>query len=437
MIYRLPNRCFLLVFFFLALCGCKGVHSLLGTLSPYERYEKSLAKAGLMNTVLYTSWKEAGEQAFHDSLEVSLPFAEASYLQASKPSAHAYRFYVEDGQVLTVTLTSKSKASTKIFLDLFEWKGGKWKQRTYADTAATISEEFDDRTYCLLRIQPELLANVYFSLQIHLVPALVNPVKGASNQSIKSLYGVDRDGGARKHEGIDIFAPKGTLVQAPAAGIVSRVTETKLGGKVVWMLDSKRGHSYYFAHLDSQLVSVGQVLKQGDVIGLVGNTGNAKYTPPHLHFGLYKKGSKDPIAYVRTIERLVEESVVDTSLSPVVLRVQKTGTELHVGPNQKSRTRDKLRKDTYLQLLGVSGAWYKVQLANGEKGYVTTKSAAKAEPGSTRSLETITDLIESPQGAAVPVQSLQKGEKVTWLAEAEGFDYVRTGSEREGWMRKP
>lgn len=141
-------------------------------------------------------------------------------------------------------------------------------------------------------------------------PLLMNPVVGASRKSIISFYGDARDGGKRRHEGIDIFAPKGTIIVAPSDGVITSVGYNSLGGKVIWMNDSKRKHSYYFAHLDSQIVRNGAIVRQGDTLGTVGNTGNARRTRSHLHFGVYKKGSKNPVTYIRSRDQLISMSAV-------------------------------------------------------------------------------------------------------------------------------
>src|SRR5690606_33068956 len=106
--------------------------------------------------------------------------------------------------------------------------------------------------------------------------------------------------GARKHEGVDIFGKRLTPVVASADGRVTRVGDNRLGGKVVWLRPDDRNLSLYYAHLDSQLVVSGQVVKTGDTLGLMGNTGNAITTPPHLHFGIYtSEGAVDPLPFLR------------------------------------------------------------------------------------------------------------------------------------------
>jgi murein DD-endopeptidase MepM/ murein hydrolase activator NlpD len=132
---------------------------------------------------------------------------------------------------------------------------------------------------------------------------LIFPITGKSN--IGSYWGDTRDGGARKHEGIDIFASKGTPVVAVTDGYVLEVTEDGIGGKSVTIQSDDYSWRSYYAHLDEQKVVRGQVVKKGQLIGTVGNTGNAKTTPAHLHFGIYDGyGAIDPLPYVKTSPKI-------------------------------------------------------------------------------------------------------------------------------------
>ena len=128
---------------------------------------------------------------------------------------------------------------------------------------------------------------------------LAFPVSGRSK--IGSFWGDKRDGGKRTHEGIDIFARKGTPVVALCDGIIVCSANTPRGGKNLWLQSFKYPWRAYYAHLDQKKVSEGQVVKKGQVIGTVGNTGNAKYTPAHLHFGIYKilGGAENPLPWVK------------------------------------------------------------------------------------------------------------------------------------------
>jgi murein DD-endopeptidase MepM/ murein hydrolase activator NlpD len=130
-------------------------------------------------------------------------------------------------------------------------------------------------------------------------PTLIFPIAN-KKAFIGSFWGAGREGGLRKHEGIDIFARKGTPVVAICDGFVEKITTTPKGGKVVWLRSVDYSWSAYYAHLDQQKVKRGQFVRKGELIGTVGNTGNAKFTPSHLHFGIYSyNGAMNPFPYVQ------------------------------------------------------------------------------------------------------------------------------------------
>jgi peptidoglycan LD-endopeptidase LytH len=117
---------------------------------------------------------------------------------------------------------------------------------------------------------------------------LLVPVVGVKRPALHTSFGEPRSGG-RKHAGMDIFAHRGTPVVAAAEGVVVRIgTTDRLGGNTVWVA-GKPSTLYYYAHLDhfQTGLRVGDHVEAGDVVGYVGNTGNARTTPPHLHFGMY------------------------------------------------------------------------------------------------------------------------------------------------------
>jgi murein DD-endopeptidase MepM/ murein hydrolase activator NlpD len=117
--------------------------------------------------------------------------------------------------------------------------------------------------------------------------ALHMPVVGITPYDLSNSWGAARDGGKRKHKGIDIFAPKGTAIVAVADGIISFIGEQPKGGNCLW-LTTENGASFYYAHLDRWAPGLyeGMEVRSGDLLGFVGNTGNAKTTPSHLHFGI-------------------------------------------------------------------------------------------------------------------------------------------------------
>lgn len=126
--------------------------------------------------------------------------------------------------------------------------------------------------------------------------ALPVPVQGVRARQIADTFGAPR-GSDRTHQGVDIFAKRGTPVFSATRGVVASVRDGGLGGKQVWVIGPGRERHYY-AHLDDWAadLSSGQVLQPGDTLGFVGTTGNARGTPPHLHYGIYgAAGAYDPL----------------------------------------------------------------------------------------------------------------------------------------------
>lgn len=415
--------------------GCTGIQNLTNSRkpSPHEQYVKRLEDGGLDKTAMVKTWLVAGDPSAHDSIVVTLPFQETGYFASSEPQARFYRFDVKDGQVLTLTSVIRSKDNARVFADLFMLEEDRWKSKEHADTSMTLTYEFTNSGSCLVRLQPELLVNAFYSITLSVTPVLLNPVKGANNKSIGSFYGDPRDGGKRKHEGIDIFAVKGTPVVAPTAGVITRVANGGLGGKTVWMRDLKRGHSYYFAHLDSQYVNSGVKVKQGDVLGTVGNTGNAATTPAHLHFGVYQHESKDPIAYIRTMERLVNELAPDTLFQSVVFKVKNRNAALHAGPSDKLPKYGTVLKDHYLKVIAQSKDWYRIVTANGFEGFIEKKNVLAAISGNKIQLKRSVTLLSEAEDNAVPITSLSP-QQIESLAIHNGFRYIKTTEGVTGWI---
>ena len=420
------------------LYGCHGFNPLRNSLTqvpPYKKYVRSLEEAHLDQSAMAKAWIQSGDDALHDSIVVSLPFAESGYFKASEPEARSYRFDAREGQVLTVNGSTLSKTKGGFFLDLFSWKENSWVPLAHGDSTFNLTYEFDkDHQQCLIRIQPELLITAYYTISISVTPVLINPVSGATNKSIGSFYGDSRDGGKRKHEGVDIFAKKGTAVVAPTAGYISRVGNTSLGGKVVWLQDSKRGHAYYFAHLDSQAVKAGMKVTKGDLLGTVGNTGNARFTPSHLHFGIYQSKSVDPVNYIRTLEATVKALPWDTTFTQPDFRVNSKNISLHFGPGEKKKTSTTLVKNTYVRVIAQSGNWYRVLLPNDLQGFVEKQKIVPIEKGKRLRLKQPAVLLAETQATATPLAHLESESSVEVLAHFENFQYVRTKEGLFGWL---
>ena len=116
--------------------------------------------------------------------------------------------------------------------------------------------------------------------------SLPNPLP---KRHLTDTWGGARSEG-RSHEGIDIFAPRGTPIQATTQGIISKVGEDRLGGQVVVII-GPGGAGHYYAHLqDYADIAVNDWVEAGAIIGYVGDSGNAKGTPTHVHYGIYING---------------------------------------------------------------------------------------------------------------------------------------------------
>lgn len=126
------------------------------------------------------------------------------------------------------------------------------------------------------------------------------PVAGVMVADIAETWGAAR-GSERRHEGVDIFADRGTPVMSTTRGVVTSLRDGGLGGRQVWVIGPGMERHYY-AHLDAWAdgIADGQVVLPGRVLGYVGNSGNARGTPPHLHYGIYADGGAlDPMPRLR------------------------------------------------------------------------------------------------------------------------------------------
>jgi peptidoglycan LD-endopeptidase LytH len=137
---------------------------------------------------------------------------------------------------------------------------------------------------------------------------LIIPVEGVSRADLSDTWGHARSEG-RSHEGIDILAPEGTRVRAVADGRIVKFFDSVPGGITIYQFDQSNRFVFYYAHLRSRArnLAEGDYVRQGDVIGYVGQTGNAPV--PHLHFEIQRLGperqwwvadSLNPFPYLRS-----------------------------------------------------------------------------------------------------------------------------------------
>jgi murein DD-endopeptidase MepM/ murein hydrolase activator NlpD len=118
------------------------------------------------------------------------------------------------------------------------------------------------------------------------------PVKGVAARDLRDNF--DEGRGKRKHEAIDILAPRGTPVIAAGEGRVAKLFTSAAGGLTVYQFDPAERFIYYYAHLDryAEGLREGALLKRGDLVGYVGTSGNAPKATPHLHFAIFRAGAE-------------------------------------------------------------------------------------------------------------------------------------------------
>ncbi len=255
------------------------------------------------------------------------------------------------------------------------------------------------------------------------------PVSG-NKAKTQSFWGDARDGGARKHEGIDIMAPRGAPVVAVHDGIISVLNENNAGGKVVWLRPNGKDYTLYYAHLDEQLVSTGQRVNAGDTIGLVGNTGNARTTVPHLHFGIYTTGGAvDPYPFVNpTVQSAPEVRVTSRQLQTHF--ILKSGINVPAG-----NTFREYKAKTVIIPISASSKEIAAFLPDGN---FATIPIASIHPESNSimqyKLKDSASIYERPVNTSPRKVQLPKNTELKIYGYFENFAFVKTNNNIIGWI---
>jgi len=119
--------------------------------------------------------------------------------------------------------------------------------------------------------------------------SLTLPVKGIKPEDLRDTFNEMR-GASRRHEALDVLAPRNTPVLAVEDGTIARLFLSNAGGITIYQFDPSTAYVYYYAHLERYAdgLKEGDAVKRGQVIGYVGTTGNAPRDTPHLHFAIFK-----------------------------------------------------------------------------------------------------------------------------------------------------
>jgi murein DD-endopeptidase MepM/ murein hydrolase activator NlpD len=115
------------------------------------------------------------------------------------------------------------------------------------------------------------------------------PVRGLQRDELRDTFHEMR-GGTRRHEALDILAPRATPVVAVEDGTIAKLFLSDAGGMTIYQFDPASAYAYYYAHLERYAAGLqeGDRVARGQVIGYVGTSGNAPKDTPHLHFAVIK-----------------------------------------------------------------------------------------------------------------------------------------------------
>jgi len=342
-------------------------------LSARVKYENTLKETANFDKNKLIEWDSIGNLAFTHNVEIPTPYRQTGFFLKGRAEVLAFNIPLKIGEQIDIQLTSDT-AGIQLFMDFFEKRAGRWHPILKSKEGQTAfhfvvpqSDTF------LLRIQPQFHKDANYELKILKNPTYAFPVKGRAYEDVWSFWGDDRDAGKRKHEGIDVFAKRGEPLIAVTKGIVAEVGDKGLGGKQIYLRDAKTNNAIYYAHLHKQLVKQGQKVEVGDTIGLVGNTGNARTTHPHLHFGIYLPnggGAVDPLPFVKKHRnRFLNNAAI---IKPDILNqgITLNNANFRRKPNGKNSLIKKLKNGSPVELLGASGRWYHVRTLDGEVGFL-------------------------------------------------------------------
>lgn len=360
----MSNRVIHLLFLSFLLYSCSQLEKaeeFISGLPEDEQYKKDEN----ISDELFDIWQGRKQKGLDESLQIELPYLEIGAFKPRNFGIYSYETYMMPGEILEAAVLTDT-SSTLVFTEIYRKEPSAdrfFKIHSGEADLKSLKFEIKEKGLYKLIIQPEIEANTAFQIKVDKSPAYYFPVARGNNSDIGSYWGDIRDAGKREHKGIDIFAEKGTPVIAGADGKVRYSGEKGLGGKQVWLWDRKRKQSLYYAHLDSIVPELNKV-KAGDTLGFVGNTGNAKFTPSHLHFGIYRKaqGAIDPLGYVYITEEIDVEKISSTAEFSERLSVATNKAGLR---NKPASNNSKLIKTgtlgEVLHVQGKSAEWFHVR----------------------------------------------------------------------------
>jgi len=404
----------------------------------HEQFALRLEASGLSKTAMGQRWLQAAKAALSEPLDVVLPYEESGGFLAHRASALGLIFEAFDGQTLHLHFEQRGDSAGQVFVEVFyvreplsDARHVRLRGLDSEESSMEVSLPYDGKY--LVRLQPELLADALYSLRMELDSAMAFPVE-IKRDAVGSFFGDPRDAGSRLHEGIDIFAPRHTPVVAVAAGRASART-TARGGNVVWLRTP--GRSYYYAHLEKSAFTGSRTVEAGEVLGYVGNSGNAITTPTHLHFGVYRRGhgAVDPLP--RLAARMFEDSLPPARFSPRYVRTHAGKLNLRAAPARSSDVLGQLSAGSVVRTLAIRGDWLRVVTPDDVAGWIHNAYQEEVSALGTWTPHAATLLLDSTGSAARPVALLESGDEVDVIGRYATHLLLRTADGDEGWLAGP
>jgi hypothetical protein len=384
-------------------------------------------------------WLQSARSALTEPLEIVPPYAESGGFLAHRAGALGLMFDAFGGQTLHLTFERRRDPVGRTFVEVFyareplaEARHVRLRGLAPEESSLEVPLPYDGKY--IVRLQPELLIDTLYSLRLELDAAVPFPVE-IETDAVGSFFGDPRDAGSRLHEGIDIFAPRDTPVVAVAAGRASART-TPRGGNVVWLRTADR--SYYYAHLENAAFTGTREVSAGEVIGYVGNSGNAVSTPTHLHFGVYRRGygAMDPLP--RLVARVFDAVPEAVEFAPRHVRTHAGKLNLRAEPDTSSEVLGQLDAGSIVKTSAIRGDWLRVTTPADVSGWIHKAYQEDALPVGRWQAVAPTLLLDSLLSGARPVALVNADDELDVIGTYATHLLVRNvDGRKEGWIAGP
>jgi murein DD-endopeptidase MepM/ murein hydrolase activator NlpD len=210
----------------------------------------------------------------------------------------------------------------------------------------------------------------------------------------------------------------------------------RLGGNVVWLRDTANGRWLYYAHLDRHSVRPGSWVRAGDTLGFVGTTGNARTTPPHLHFGIYLSGAGavDPYFHLYDPKREPPALADDAGLVPRWARIRGLAPTIRSRPSTDAPVQARPPALTPIEVIAATGPWFFVRLPDGREGYLDRAFTESLAPTLNAGIPARAVLRSTPDELGDEIDYLEPGRPLTVLGRFGAYVLVRNAGGLQGWI---